>query len=398
MLSSVTNALFGFVFWIIAARLYSTYAVGIAAAIVPAAALLEGLSGLGLSYGLVRFLKSSQNQVEFINSVLTLTGLLSLAVAGIFITGLRIWSPGLSILRDNPYYLVVFLLYVPMLVLDDLTDWVMVAGRQARFVLIHSLAFNILRLSLLVLLAVFLHSFGIFGSWSAATFVALMVSMFLLLPRAQSGYHIFFKMDRKAMPEVLRFSFLNYLGDLFWSMPSVVLPIIVLNLLGAKSNAYFYIAWMMSYILTMIPAAVAESLLAEGSYDQNRLKNNIWRSLKMIAIVLIPAVLLVWFLADKLLLFYGGQYAENGATLLRWLALATFPFAINIVYFTIKRIQKQVKQIIVLAASMAVIVVLTSYLLLPRLGINGVGIAWLAGQCTIALIVIVWDVRRWVRE
>jgi len=283
-----------------------------------------------------------------------------------------------------------------MLVLDDFTDNVMMAVRKAKFIFVHVLIFNVLRLGLLVLLVVFSKSFGIFGSWSTATFIALLVGLFLLLPRTQPGYRFYFVLDRKEVSGMLHFSFLNYLGSLFLYTPGLVLPIIVVNLLGTKSNAYFYMAWMMSGVLTMIPTAVATSLLVEGSNDPEKLKNLIRRSLKMIAVVLIPAVVLVWFLAYKLLLFYGGLYAENAVTLLRWLAIAAFPSAINIVYFSIKRVQKNMKPVILLTSFMAVITIFTSYLLLPRLGINGVGIAWLVGQSVISLIVIIWDMRRWV--
>ena len=103
-------------------------------------------------------------------------------------------------------------------------------------------------------------------------------------------------------------------------------------------------------------------------------------------------------MADKLLLLYGGQYAKNAVPLLRWLAIGAFPVAINMIYFNIKRVQQDVKPVILLASLMAVIVVLTSYLLLPKLGIIGVGIAWLGGQSMIACIAIVWDMRRWLRS
>jgi len=396
IMANLANALFGFVFWIIAARLYTAEAVGVGSAILSAASLLTMLSSLGLGYGLIRFLKSSNNPANLINSSFTLTGLLALTAAGMFIIGLGVWSPSLHIIRENPLFLVVFLAFVVVSVLTGLMDQAMMAERKAGFIFIRSLIFNVLRLSLPVLLAVFSQSFGIFGSWSAATFVALLVCLFLLLPRAQPGYHPFFKIDRKAVSEVLHFSFLNYLSDIFWFIPGLVLPIIVVNRSGAENNAYFYIAWTMSGILTMIPAAITTSLFAEGAHDEAQLKIHVRRSLKMVALLMIPAVILVWFMGHTFLHLFGGLYAENSATLLHWLAIAAFPLAINLFYFNIKRVQKKVKTIIFMTVLMTIIVVGAAYLLLPRFGINGVGIAWLAGQSAIALIVIMWDMRKWV--
>lgn len=398
MLANITSAIFGFVFWIIAAHLYSAELVGTGSAILSAASLLEMLSAIGLGYGLIRFLKSTNNPNKLINSSFTLMGISSLVAAGIFIIGLGFWSPRLNIIRENPFYLVVFLLFVPIMLLDDSTDMVLMAGRQGKFFFIHSLIFNILRILLLVLLAFFSQSFGIFGSLGASFFIALMVAIFLLLPRAQNGYHLFLALDRKIVAEIVHFSFLNYLGDLFWTLPGLILPIIVINLLNAKSNAYFYAAWMISTILTIIPTAVATSLLVEGTYDESNLKNHVARSLKMIAALLIPAIGLIWFLANKILLFYGSVYAENATTLLRWLTIASFPLAINIVYFGIKRVQKKMKPVILLAALMAIITILVAYLILPSMGINGVGIVWLVAQSITALIAITWDIRRWVSK
>jgi O-antigen/teichoic acid export membrane protein len=398
MLANVTNALFGFGFWIIVAHRYSPDAVGIATAVLSSAGLLELLCGLGLSYGILSFLFTSNTPIKLINASFTLTGLLSLAAAAIFIIGLGLWSPGLKILREDPYYAVIFMLYVPVLVLDDLTDQVMTARRQANLVFIHLLIFNIMRMALPLLLVLFFQSFGIFGSWSAATLIALIISVFLLLPSAQPGYRPFFILDKTVLSKVLRFSFLNYMGDLFWNLPVLILPIIIINLLGAKSNAYFFIAWAISGILTMIPLSVGTSLLAEGASDESQLKNNIQRSLKMVLLLLVPAVILVWFLANKILLLYGGVYAENSASLLRWLSITSLPLTVNIIYFSIKRVQRKMKPVILMTVFMAIIVILISFLLLPRLGINGVGIAWLAGQSMITFIAITWDMRRWIKR
>lgn len=380
MLANITNSLLGFVFWIIAARLYTTETVGVASAIISSAALLEMISVMGFNYGLIRYIKSSEKPVVLINSSFTLTGLLSLVVAGIFIIGIGAWSPHLDIIRENPVYMIAFLFYVPILVLDDLTDTVMIGERRAGFTFIHSIIFNILRIVLLILLMFYSQSFGIFGSWSVSTFIALLIALLLLLPRAQPSYHFYLRVNKKAVSEILRFSFLSYLGDLFWNVPNLILPIIVVNLIGAVGNAFFFMAWSISSTLTIILQAIAMSLLTEGTYDEAKLRNHVRRSIKMLVLLLVPAAAVIWLLANKILEFYGDLYAKNGTTLLHWLIIAAFPLAINTIYFSVKRVQKDMRPIILLSVFMAGNVVLAAYLLLPRLGINGIGIAWLAGQ------------------
>jgi len=52
-------------------------------------------------------------------------------------------------------------------------------------------------------------------------------------------------------------------------LPTFVPPIMVINILGAETNAYFFIAWQISMLLLAVPRWTAMSLLAynrEGFY------------------------------------------------------------------------------------------------------------------------------------
>ena len=93
--------------------------------------------------------------------------------------------------------------------------------------------------------------------------------------------------------------------------------------------------------------------------------------------------------ADKILVLFGGQYSENATDLLRLLAIANFPFAINVLYFAQKRVEKKTTIIIILAVLSGAITIGLSELLLTGMGITGVGIAFLSGQGAIAVIIII---------
>jgi O-antigen/teichoic acid export membrane protein len=391
MLANIVNALFGFVFWILVTRFYTAADVGLASAVLSSAGLLSTLCGLGLGYGILRFLPLSRSPHKLLNTVFTVSGLLALIIAVIFVLGLSVWSPSLVFIREHPVYLAIFVLYVPVAALAGLIDQSFMAHRRAGFVLGRSIIFNVLRLLLPVLLAACFGfgSFGIFGAVALATGVAMSAAILFLLPRASPGYRPQPVLSGDIIKETVPYSFVNYLGDLFWLMPGFILPLLIVNRLGAAANAYFAIAWTMSGILTMIPAAVATSLLAEGSRDEAGLRHyDARRGLKMTFLLLVPAVILLWVLADKFLLLCGAAYAQNGATLLRWLALAALPMAVNILFFSVKRVQRQLKPIILMSATMAAVTLVLTFILLPRMGIDGVGIAWLAGQSAMAVVAI----------
>lgn len=385
MTASAASALLGFVFWIIVARFYSPEDIGLASAAIAAIGLLAAISYLGLGMGLIRFLPhAGENANSMINTVFTIGTLSSIIAAFVFIAGLGFWSPALLFIRQNPIYLAAFIVFAIASTLWLLVGETFVAERRAGFVLANGLTFGLLKLPLPMALASFFHSFGIFASWGISLGVALLLSILLFLPRAQPSYQPFFAINKKAVNDMLHYSFANYLSFLFWGVPGFILPIMVVNLMGAESNAYFYIAWAVGSVLIMIPNATATSLFAEGSYEEEKLGSNIWRSLKMTLLILAPAVILVSAIADKLLLLFGASYAENATTLLRLLAISTLPLAINIVYLNIKRVEKKLRVIVGLTALVAAVTLGLAYLLLPRMGINGIGIAWLVSQGIVA--------------
>ena len=388
MIANSASSLLGFVFWIIAARFYSTEDVGFASAVIAAVGFVALFAHLGIGMGLVRFLShSGENANSMLNTAFTIGVLSSIAVAVIFVAGLGLWSPSLLFLRQDPAYLVAFIIFAIAYQLSYLMDEAFIAERRAGFVAARNIIFSLLKIPLPILLAALLHSFGIFASWGISLCAALLLCFLFFLPRAQPGYRPLPTINREVVSVMSRFSFANYLSVLFWSAPTMVMPIMVVNLLGAVPNAYFYIAWIIGTIPNLVSGAVSSSLFAEGSHEEEELGLHTWRSLKMVLVILVPTVILILAIADKLLLLFGGAYAENATTLLRILAISALPFAINITYLSIKRVEKKLKALVGLTTFTAAVTLVLTYLLLPWIGINGAGIAWLATQGIVALMV-----------
>jgi O-antigen/teichoic acid export membrane protein len=390
--ASAFNALIGFIFWMVAARFYSDEAVGLASAIISAMVLAVLFSRLGLEIGLVRFLKNhSEDPKAIINTVFTVGLLSAVAAALIFMAGLDIWSPALLFIRENPLYLLAFVFFCSMSSLNGFSDNTFVASRRSGFVVASGLIFGISKVILAIVLASFLTSFGIFTSWGLGLTASLIISIFVFLPMVRPGYRFAISIKKKILKDILGYSFANYFSVLLWSAPALIFPLMVINMLGAEANAYFYIGWALSNVIVIIPTSVTTSLFAEGSFNESQLKTHILRTLKMIFLLLIPAVLAVLLLADKLLLLFGTQYSDNSTELVRIMALAVLPLTVNIIYLNIKRIQKDLKMIVCMPALIAFISILLALILLPRMGFNGAGIAWLTAHgCCAVSIVISW--------
>lgn len=389
MINSAALALTGFFFWMAAARLYPTEAVGLASAAIAAIGLLALLSTLGLNYGLIRFLPGSGERArDMINSCFTVAGLISIALAFIFLAGLGIWSPALLLIREHPVFFAAFILFAFAATLQTFTTHAFIAERKAGFALAQGLVSGLLRFIPLVILVALFQTFGIFASWGIAVSIAGATAIVLFLPQVQKGYRPFPSVRKKVVNEMLHFSLTNYVANIFWMIPQFVLPLVVVNLLGAEQNAYFYIGWGVAGILFMVPTATSFSLFAEGSYDEEKLNYEMKRSLKLILVLLVPAIIILLLLGDKILLLFGKAYSENATKLLWILAVSALPLSLNYIYFGIKRVEKRMKSVIGLTAFIAIATLGMSYFLLPQMGILGAGVAWLTSQSLVAVVVI----------
>jgi len=388
--TSATSALLGFAFWIVVARFYSPEDVGLASAAISAAGLMATIANLGLGYGLIRFLsQSGKNANSLLNSCFTVGGLASIATALIFLGGLGFWSPVLLFLRQSPVFFITFIIFTTSYTLLALVGDAFVAERRAGFTLVGSLIQGLLKLPVVILLGLAFHAFGIFASWAISLFLASLLGIFIFLPRIRIGYRPRLAINRGVIGETVHFSSANYLTNFATAAPGFILPIMIVNLLGAEANAYFYIAWMIGFLLHGVAGAVAMSLFAEGSYDEGKLKLTMRQSLKLTFLILVPMIIVVLAIGDKILILFGTPYSQSATMLLRILAISALPAAINHIYLSMKRIEKKLTTIIVLTGFISVSTLVLSYMLLPYLGINGVGVATLSSYGVVALVIIV---------
>jgi len=391
---TATVSLLGFAFWTLVARLYTAAEVGVASATVAATILLARFSGLGFGYGLIRFLPGAGERARpMINSCFTIAGLTSLVAALIFIAGLNLWSPALLYIR-YPGFSIFFVLLTVAFTLFLLIEQVFIARRRAKFVLFKNAAAGIVRVLVVVAFATFLSSFGIFASWGLAIFVALVVALFWFLRRVEPGYVPFPVVRKEAVNHMFRFSLGNYVAELLWFAPFGLFPLMVVNNLGAEINAYFYIVWAISQMFFAIPMAVAYSLFAEGSYDEHLLPSNTLKSVKLCLLLLVPVIVILLVLSDKLLLVFGSSYSENGAALLRILALSTIPVGINYIGLSVMRVQKNTKGVMLVSASIACLALGSGYILMTNMGLLGIGAAWIVTQTLVAVVVALFLFRR----
>lgn len=388
MLNTAVMSFLGFFFWVVVARLYAEKEVGFSSAIITTINLLTVLGLLGLNFSLIRFLPQAEKPQQLINTCFTLTGFTTLVLAGIFLAGINLWSPALAFIRQNAIFSSAFIIFALFWALARMLDSAFIARRRAGFTLLKNTIYSLLKIPLPILFVLFFHSFGIVASWGIASSIAVATSLFLFLPKVQNRYKPVPTLKLTLIKDTWHYSSGNYVASLLAAASVWLLPLMVVNLLGAESNAYFYIAWMTASLLFAIPSAISQSLFAEGSHFEDKLKENVTKSVKFTFLLLVPALVLLVVAGKWLLLAFGPSYSANALPLLQILAVSSLPLAINYIYFTILRVTGRIKELIIIWGFIATAVLSASYLVMPATGIIGIGYTWLGVQVVTAIYVI----------
>jgi len=380
ILSSITSAGSGFFFWLIVARLYSAEDVGLASAIISVQGLIAMLSLLGFDISLVRFLPERNDRAEIINTCMTLSLITSILLTVVFIALVDFLSPSLIVLRENYILLFLFLVYTTVAPLTILQMVGIFAGlRRAEYSFIQTLV-TITRIGIAPFLTAF-GAVGIYASYSLTSLLAFIIGM-IIISRILN-YKPIPVVKREVLNDILHFALGNYLARIFEMLPTFILPIIVINVLGAEQNAYFFIAWQTLMLLLAIPRFTSISLLAEGSYNIKVLERNVKKALKFIFVLLGLAVAGILLFGKHLLLIFGESYAKNSFELLSILILGSIPFAINVVYASFMRVKRKVKPVVGIYGSIAIITIVLGYLLIHIYGIEGIGFGWLIANMSV---------------
>ena len=116
-------------------------------------------------------------------------------------------------------------------------------------------------------------------------------------------------------------------------------------------------------------------------------------SVKLITLLLIPAIVVSALAGKSILGILGEEYARHGYSLLLIMVAAALPDAVTNVYIAVLRVQHRLRFAAALTVGMAIASVVFALLLMGRYGIAGAGAGWLIAQTLGAVVVgadILW--------
>jgi O-antigen/teichoic acid export membrane protein len=384
MLSTGVMAVFGFVFWIINARLYSPEQVGLATTLISVMTLISNFSLLGLGNGLIRYLPTSNRKNQKINTVITLVALTSFNFSVIYLVGINFFSPSLAFIQRNALFAGLFISFIVFTAIAALIDNIFIAYRSTVYVLIKNTLFSITKI-ILPLFLISLGAFGIFTSIGVAIIVSVLLSIVFLVYRF--NYKIIPTVDKIVIKRIFRFSLGSYIAGFIGSLPQMILPILITNSLGPKFSAYFYMDTMIANLLYIIPMSVSQSLFAEGSYSETQLRALFQKAIRITALILTPAIIIVFFFGNHILMAFGTAYSDEGALLLKLLSLSAIFISINYIGASLLNIKHKIRSLILINIVGAVTLLILSIVLMKQ-SLLGIGIAWITAQTIASLLIL----------
>jgi O-antigen/teichoic acid export membrane protein len=346
--TTLVTGVLGFAYWWVAARQFHPNAVGLASASVSAMMLLGAICVLGLGTLLIGELpRQPGKEASLISTALLLVGLVG-GFAGILFALLAPFvSADFLPLRATIESILIFAAGVSLTSITIVLDQALIGLLRGELQFWRNTLFAAAKLAALLAIALALHSslfsgggVAIYATWTIGNTASLLpLAIFALFKKRSSLKHIMpdWSLLRKLGLSALQHHMLN----LIQQVPTTLLPVLVTVILSATTNAWFYMAWMISGFVFTASYALTTVLYAINTAPPEEIARKIRMTLNLAFVTSLGANIVIQIGATQILSLFGHTYAEQAAWSLRIVSLAAFPMIIKFHYIAVSRINKK---------------------------------------------------------
>ena len=403
MTSTVVTGLLGYVFWFVAARVFSSTDVGIASAVISLCSTAALLTYLGPSAMLIERLHAYERSRAWTSHLVRVCAATAVATAVVAAVAIPVFahSTGYGSFFGPPGAAVLAVIGAVAWAVVNLYCFAFVAARRADALLAVQGLISLLKVLLVVPLCVLgLGARGIVIAWVASSLFGVALGALWLLPglglgggRGRHAVHataareprhpVGVALDgqsprtRAAYAWHLIGQHLTGVGGL---LTPLVLPVLVVVRLGVRANAYFYITWMIGSVFFMVSPAISNALFAESVRAGSSLRATVGKALRVTSFLLVPAIVVMAAGGKLILGIFGPAYATAGYELLILLALSAGPDAVSNIAVAVCRSTGRLAYSVAINIGILITTLTAAWLLMPRFGLLGVGVGWLGAQ------------------
>ncbi|MCL4313592.1 MAG: oligosaccharide flippase family protein [Actinobacteria bacterium] len=395
MLSTGGTSVLGILFWGLAAHIFTVSAVGRASAEISAMTLIASIAQLNLSTAFVRFLPRAGGRTRFaiVMSYLVCT---VLAIAGSMIfLGTSLHR---GIVPANFVMEAIFTAGVVLWTIFVIQDAALIALRGSKWVPLENISFGVIKLIILPLLVAAPLAEGVFLAWTIPIVIAVVgVNLLLfvvLVPRVVVKQRKVDTQDAFHFKTLVSFVTAEYLSSLIGTSATFLMPLVIIKELGASAAGYFYLPWLIGTSFSGLLWDITAPFIVEVSHDPTALPELLRRSLRLMAILVLPALIVVVVAAPWLLGILSHKYSTQGTILLRLIGLSFPSSAVISLAIASLWIRMRVWLLFVIRTLRSAALIVVSMLLMRKYGLSAVGLANLGVLGLLALAMLP-TVMRW---
>lgn len=383
IVSSGLQAALGFAFWVVAARLFSAADVGRASSLISATVVIAYLALLGLNTTLVRYLPTAPDRDALISAGLLLVAVFGAVIGLLYVLATPLIAPRLEFIEHRALLAVGFVVLAAASSVNLLTDSVFVASRKAGLCALTDGAVGGTSKIISAVALAGAGAYGVFAASTGAFAASALVSIALIIIVLR--WRPVLRNPFATLAPLLRFSAANYVANILNLLPVLVVPLIVLDRLGARDAAYYFVGFQVATLLYSAAYAVGQAFLAEGSHAGADRRQLFKRSRRILVAMYLPAVIVVMVAAHWVLLVFGVKYSQFGTAPLILLAVAALPIAACNWSWTVLRLSGHLRVIMASSAIYTVAVCALAWFLAPG-GLTALTAAWPIGALAAALV------------
>ena len=393
------QAVLGFAFWLLGARIATSTELGQASALFTAIQFVNYASGLGLTIALARHATLQTRESDALFGWALVATVISSALAGSAYLAIADTS-ATRLVNGSAGTWAVFCAYTAGTSITLLIDVRLMAARRWRWLVGRLTLAAVIRLPFVGV------DLGLEPAmWLYTLMLAPMAIIgFLSIPLLgrMGGGGINFDRPR-TLGLVSRYAGVNWAATLSSQAPQFVLPLVVAQSVLPSVNASFFLAWTVTSLVFLLPAAVAQVLLVEGGKDAQATEmtgtSGAGRAHEALVFSLGLAVL-AWVgslvVGPAIAAVFGSDY-DRLARLLPSLMLAGIPWALTSIRLSEARIRKDQVATVAITITLGITILVPTLLLVPSGGTSAATAAFVVGNFAGAIVAAAMH-ERWRRS
>ncbi|MEZ5183471.1 MAG: hypothetical protein R2702_16590 [Acidimicrobiales bacterium] len=264
LLGLALQSILGFAFWVLGSRVASSDDLGRASALLTAIQFVNYASGLGLTVALARHATRADRQSDALFGWSVVATVASSMVGGSLYLAL-VDTDAVRLVDGTLGGWLVFCAYTAAMSVSLLVDVRLMVARRWDWLVGRIAAIGLIRLPMVLVAGSAVGARGLYHLMLAPPAV-IGAGSIVLLPAIGAG-RIRLRRPR-ALASFGRYAAVNWLATLASQAAQFVLPLIVAQSVVPSINASFFLAWTVAGLVLLVPGAIAQVLLVEGSKDE----------------------------------------------------------------------------------------------------------------------------------